>query len=266
MEIKEKVVLIKPVKRPRFSGQSHYPNTGISFEGAQMSKDGTYKTGLTRQQEEEYCDILGLPKGTLSKNNDKYWGSMLNLRLPSDKPYRFPVNTLLDQIKLNVLLLNNRIAKNETEVTSMTDFYVDDLDAKAEVEEKTINLQMEAIDKLRDLTLKDKKGYLRLFGKKGVETLSESVINTALFKEANANPEKFISLYDNPDIKLRMKIEEMIETQVIKKKGNYYEFENEVLGTSIDSVVAFFKDVKNQSLKLAAQQESKEKIDKKNKK
>jgi len=255
IEITPKKVVIKAIPRSKFSGISNYSGTGIAIEGAQLEmKTGLYKTGLTKEQETLYCEELGLPKGTLSRNNAEYWGPLLNLRLPTDKPFIFSVETLLDEIKLGVLMQRSNIAINETDIKNkpFAEFFIDDKEAKAKVEEVIINYKMDALDALRTLSLEEKKGYLKLYGKRGLDTVSEAFVNTSLFKEVDANPKKFLELHENPDIKLRIEIEEMLEGGVLIKKGNYYTFQNETIGSSVESVIAYFKDLRNQSVKLAA--------------
>lgn len=270
MEINKRTIVIKPVPRIKFSGQTHYSNTGTVIEGAQIGKTG-YKTGLTKEEEKKYEIELGLPTGTLSKTvhattpkeNDLFWSGLLNLRLNNDtkKPTYFHVETLLDEIKLKCLLENSRIAKNEFELKKMplAEFYVEDAEAKAKVEEVVINHKMEAIDALRDLTPEEKRGFLKLYGKRNLENNSDSFVNTNLFKEVDADPVRFLNFFNNPDIKLRISIEEMVEAGTLLKKGQYYFFENENIGNSVDAVVAFFKDLKNQSIKIAAQTATKNK-------
>jgi hypothetical protein len=65
-----------------------------------------------------------------------------------------------------------------------------------------------------------------------------------------------MSFVDNPDIKLRIDIQDMLEAGTLQKKGNYYHFNDEVIGASIDLVVAYFKDVTNQSIAIAAKTET----------
>jgi hypothetical protein len=167
----------------------------------------------------------------------------------------------MDEIKLRCLLENSKIAKNEIELKKMplAEFYVEDAEAKAKIEEVIINHKMAAMDALRDLTIEDKKGYLRLYGKRGLDMVSDSVVVANLFKEVDADPVRFLNFYNNPDISLRISIEEMVEAGTLLKKGQYYYFENEVIGNSVDSVIAFFKDLKNQSLKIAAEAATKKK-------
>lgn len=161
----------------------------------------------------------------------------------------------MDEIKLKALLENDKVAKNELELklSPRAEFYVVDPESVAKVEEIEINFKMEAMDALRKLTIEDKKGYLKLYGKRGADDASDTFVSTSLFKEVDKDPKKFMDFFSNPDIALRISIEEMIEAGVLKKNGNYYNYQNEVIGNSVDAVISFFKDLKNQSIKINAE-------------
>ena len=256
----EKQIIIKPVVKPKFSGISAHSNTRTSLEGAQLGKGG-YKTGLTREEETKFAEELNLPKGTLGRNNKEFWGSVLNLSLPNDKPFYFTVSSLMDEIRLRVLLQHSAVANNELELAKNPQalFFIEDREAKAKIEEVAIDYLMEAQEVFINLTIDEKKGYLKLYGKKGANELSDRIIKTELFKEVNKDPKKFIELSKNPDITLRISIQDMLETGILTKHGQYYNFNEESIGASIDDVVGFFKDYKNQSIKIAAENAAKQK-------
>jgi hypothetical protein len=260
MEEKVKTLVIKPVVKSKFSGQSSYSGTHTVYEGAQLGKGG-YKTGLTREEEIKFAEELNLPKGTLSRQNKDFWGSMLHLNLPNDKPYYFTVDSLIDELRLRVIKNHSAIAPNELELAKNpnAEFYIEDAEAKAKGEEIVINFKMEAGEKFSSLSVVEKKGILKLYGKKGVDDMSETVIKTQLFKEVETNPKKFLELCNNPDIELMIEIQDMLETGVLVKKGQFYTFENETIGNSVEAVITFFKDMKNQSIKIAAKQATKKK-------
>ncbi len=256
METRE--IVIKPVVKPKFSGLSSYSRAHYVIEGAQLGKTG-YKTGLTEEEQKHYEKVLRKPEGFLNSDNKDFWSTMLGLNLPLDKTFYFTVSSPMDELKLKIILQRTDIANNELELSKNPSalFYIEDKEAKAKVEELAIDSLMEANEAFNDLTIDEKKGYLKLYGKKGVDQLSDRIIKTELYKEVNKDPKKFMSLTKNPDIALRIQIEEMLETGVLIKKGSFYNFEQEVIGNSIDAVVSFFKDVKNQSVKLAAIQVTK---------
>ena len=117
---------------------------------------------------------------------------------------------------------------------------------------------MEAQEAFSELTTDEKKGILKLYGKKGTDDLSDRMIKTELFKEVDKDPKKFMGLINNPDVKLMISIQSMLEQGTLVKKNNYYNFENEVIGNTIDSVIAYFKDIKHQDIKIAAEHATKQ--------
>ncbi len=254
MEVQERTIVIKPATRIKFSGVSSYTNTRTVIEGAQLGKGGNYITGLTKEEEKYYEKELGLKEGELNRNNSAFWGHILDLALPMDKAYTITISSPMDELKLKVLQNHGRIASNELELAKnpRAEFFIEDKEAKAKIEELSIDLQFSAVESFNELTIDEKKGYLKLYGKTGTDALSDRIIKTELYKEIIKDPKKFLEFTKNPDITLRIQIQDMLEKGTLKRKGHYYNFEDEVIGTSIDSVVAFFKDVKNQSLKIAA--------------
>lgn len=260
IEVHQRTVVIKPNKTPKFSGVSSFPNTGQSFETTQLSKTG-YKTGLSKQEEEAFEIELGLPKGTLNKGNEAFWSQIPNLRLPNDKDTYFEVVTLMDEIKLRALLENSRIAKNQTLLKSNpnAEFYVQDLEAVAKETENKVSTKWEAIDALRSLSLEEKKGFLKLYGPqyRGLDSVSETYINGSLSEEVDKNPVRFLNFFKNPDIKIMISVENMLDAGTLTKNGQYYKFENEVIGNTIEQVIVFFKNPRNQSIKFAATEATK---------
>ena len=134
--------------------------------------------------------------------------------------------------------------------------FIDDKEAKAQIEEKKIDLEFELMDKFNELSMSEKRGYLKLYGRTGVNDVSDKIVKTELWKEAQKDPKKFIAFTTDKDIQIRIDIQDMLETGVIFKKNNFYNFGQEVIGKDIDAVVAYFKDVNKQSVKLAAKAET----------
>lgn len=260
MEIKQRQIVIKPIVRPQFSGIAAHAGTSVVFQGAQIdANSGTYKTGLTVAEETEFEKALNLTPGTLNKRNAEFWGN-LPIRLNKDKTTYIEIVSVLDELKYRTLLERSTVANSDLEKLKnpQAQFYIEDVEAKAKVEELIIDAKFDAFEKFNNLTTDEKKGYLRLYGKRGVDNLSDKIIKTELYKEIDKDPKKFLTLANDADITLRISIEEMLESGRVKKKGNYYSFENEILGSTIDSVIAYFKDIKNQSMKIAVENEVKQ--------
>jgi len=255
MKVKE--VIIKPVSKAKFSGISGHSRTVTVLEGAQLGQDGLYRTGLTPEEEKEFAEKLGLPVNTLSRTNGLFWGSVLKLRLPNDKPFRLNVSSPLDEIKYKVLLNRSDVANNQLELAKnpQAQFFIEDKESQAQVEEIAMNYLFEATELFMNMTAEIRKGYIKLYNRKGADDVSDTVIKSELFKQVNKDPKKFIDYCKNPDIDIRIKIEDMLENGLLRKKSNYYHFQEEVIGNSIEACIAFFKDVRNQSINLAAEQD-----------
>lgn len=258
IDINQRQIVIKPITKPQFSGINAHAKTVYTFEGAQLDSTGSYKTGLTVDEEVKFTEELGLPKGTLNKRNEKFWGN-LPIRLFRDKPTYFQVVSLMDELKVRTLLARDTVANSELEIKKNANalYYIEDAEAKAKVEEIAMDHLFDAVEAFTSMASSDRRGFLKLYGEKGVNELSDNVVKTMLYKKVNSDPEKFTKLTRDPDVAIRISIEEMIENGLLKKKGNYYSYQDEVLGTSVESVIAYFKDIKNQSLKIVMESEVK---------
>ena len=256
MEVVEKQYIIKPVVKNRFAGVSSHSKARVSIEGAQLGMSG-YKTGLTVAEQAEFEEALGLPARTLNKNNKEFWSTVLEMSLPRDKQYFFNVGSPMDALKFKVLSQRDDIAVSEMELPSKPNalFYIVDEEAKAKINEKKMNVEFEALEFIMEATAEEKKGFAKLFGKKGVEELSEKVIKTFLYEKAKESPDLFLTMTkNNPDMKTKILIAEMLENGILTKKGSFYNYQGEVVGNSIDAVISFLKDPKNQSISITAKQ------------
>lgn len=264
-----KTYTIKPHVKAKFSGVSSLPKTRTVYTGAQLDSDGLYKTGLTAKQEAEYEVELGLPKGTLSKTNKAFWAH-LELRLNNDKPTKFSTASIMDVIRYNALVERTNVAKNQLEIRNNpnVEFYVEDLETQAKELELVADLELEAMEKFSETSAKEKKGIFKIltsFDKipmRGVDNLSETIVKGELYKRLKADPKKFIQIATDKNLSTRILVAELLESGELVKKNNYYVYEGESLGSSIDGVIEFFNDPRKQSIKIAAGQDLKNKKNK----
>lgn len=255
-----KEYIIKPVVKAKFSGISSLPKTRTVFTGAQLDKNGGYKTGLTVEEERTFEEELGLPKNTLNRKNADFWGQ-LEFRLNNDKPTTFLIASPMDEVKWRALIERNQIAKTELDISKnpLTSFYIEDKEAKAKVIEKQADLKLEALDIFSDMSSDERRGILKLYGLRGLEDISDRQIKAALFEKIEFDINKFLTLVKDKNLKTRIMIEDLLEKGMLTKKGQYYVYEGESLGSSLDAVVEFFNDPKNQSIKIVMTQEAKAK-------
>lgn len=260
MEEGIKQYVIRPIIKNKFSGQSYYNKTITVIMGAQLSQNGVYKTGLSVKDEAHYEELLNLPKGTLNKRNSDFWGD-LEVRLKNDKLTIFSVVTPLDEVKYKMLLEHDWIANSEHDVpgNSTAKFYIYDPEAASKIEAAKMEFEFAAIEAFTGSTIEEKRGLLRVFGKRGVDTMSETMVKAELYKEVKRDPKEYLRLSTSKDTPTKALLEALLEKDIVKKKGTYYYNGEDLLGSSTDEVVGYLTDMKNQSVKLALESKLKPK-------
>ncbi len=248
-----KEVIVKRVPRSGYFGIGAYPRSTERI-GAAISKSG-FVTGLTKEEEAYYEEKLGLKAGDLNKHS-KWWSDVFNVlyspTLNKTKPTTLVLDGFINQIQYKVLLASSKIANTEIERNKPdVDFYIVDEEAKAKLENEAFDYEMEAMELLIKLSPEDKRASLRLFGKKGVDDFSESVVKAELRKEIKKDPKLFVETLRDKRLKTKLLLEELIEYKVLSRKGNYYINGDDTIAASTDEAVEYLEDMKNQSVVLA---------------
>lgn len=247
-----KEVVVKRIPRVGYFGITSYAKS-VATLCAQISKNG-YKTGLTPEEETYYEGKLGLKPGELNKHSE-WWSEVFNVihapKLFNTKKTDFVLDNPLNQIRYKVLLASARVANSEIEKNDPNaEFYIIDEEAKAKKENEIFDYEFEAYELVMKLSPEDKKGALKLFGIKGVDTFSDLVIKAELGKKIKANPKLFVDTLKDKRLKTKIFIEELIEYNLLKRQGNYYIHNEDTIATSTEECIEYFDDIKNQSVKL----------------
>lgn len=258
-EIGVKELVLKPVVKVKFSGVSSYSKTQTVFCGAELDLNGLYKTGLTKEQEKHYEGVLNLPAGTLGKKSP-FWGD-LEIRINNDKPTRFALSGYMDEIKEAVIRAHSKIANSELHLAANPTalFYIDDAEEKAKLEAGKMDAELDALDQFTTLKIEDKRAALRLYGKKGIDNMSETMVKAELYKEVKNDPMRFLRIIGDPKtMKAKALLEELVEKRVVNKKGAYYYNNEDMIGSSTEEAVAYLMDIKNQQIKIALEKRVKD--------
>lgn len=247
-----KEVVIKRVPRAGYFGLTAYPKSTTTL-GCELSKSG-YKTGLTAEEEKYYEKELDLKSGELSKHS-KWWGDVFNqeyvCRLNNTKETKLILEDNINQLRYKVLTASSKVANSETDRSgAFVDFYIVDEEAKAKMESQTFDYEYDAMELLLKLSPEEKRSSLRLFGKKGVDSLSETMLKSELSKELRKDPKAFCEILKDKQLKTRMLIEELVEYRILIHSGNYYKNGDDTIAGSTEEVIEWFEDLKNQSVVL----------------
>lgn len=248
-----KEIKIKRIPKSGYFGITAYPKTTTSL-GAEISKRG-HNTGLTPEEEEYFETALKLPKGTLTPHSE-WWDDVFNINhkisLFNTKTTTLILDNPMAQLKYKVLLASSKIANSEVERSNpLADFYIEDIEAKAKKENEVLDYKLEGYEALMKLSPDEKRAALRLFGKSGVDSLSESVVKAELAKELEKDPKLFTDILSDKRLKTRFLVEELLDYKVITRKGNFYMNGEDTIAGSTDECVSYFEDIKNQSTVLA---------------
>ena len=249
------VVKVKSVSRAGFFGISSYVRS-VTTLGCEISKSG-YKTGLSPVEEGYYESVLNLKPGELNRHS-KWWSEVFNvttpIRLHNTKTTELVLDNPINQIKYKVMLEQSKIANSEIEKKQPNViFFIADDEAKAKSELETFSYEFEGSGLIHKLAPEEKRSTLRLFGKKGLDTMSETMLNAQLYGELKKDPKAFCETVQDKDSKIKGLIEELLEKKLLTRKGNHFYHGDDLIGHSTEDCVGYFNDIKNQPVKLALQ-------------
>ena len=254
IETDYKEILIRMIPKQGFffnKGLLSYDKSTTTF-GVEISRDGRYKTGLTPKEQAEFEKELGLKEGTLAPSSE-WWGDNIEFRFENTKPNRMLIDSPMSRLRYRVLLASSKVANSELDVKKSPNalFYIVDGEAKAKVETEQADYEFEAHDLIRSLSVDEKRAALRLFGRKGVDNMSENVVKAELLKEIRKDAKGFSSILKDKRLKTRLLAEELIDYGIISKNGYYFRNGDDTIASSTDELIDYLEDIKNQSVLLA---------------
>jgi hypothetical protein len=246
-------VKIKRIPRAGYFGISSYAKS-VTTLGAPYDKKGGFKTGLTKSEEEHYEKLLNLKPGDLNRHS-KWWSETFNIehaiRLHNTKTNELVLDNPINQIKYKVMLAADKVANSEIEKNNPNAlFFIDNEEAKAKAELETFNFEYEGMKLIMKCSPEEKRANLRLFGKAGIDLMSEDSASSQLYLELKRDPKNFFNIMTDSDLKTKAFIKELEEKKLIKRMGNYYKHGDDTIANSTEECVEFFKNPKNQSVKL----------------
>lgn len=246
------VIKVKRVRKAGYFGIDSYSKS-VTTIGCEISSKGHYKTGLTPELEKHYEGELNLKPGELNKHS-KWWGDIFNvthsLRLFNNKTNELILDNPINQIRYHVLQASSKVCNSELERTPNAIFYIDNPEAKAKAELEVYNYEFEGSGMIHKLSPEEKRSSLRLFGKAGVDNVSETMLNAQLFQEMKKDPKIFVETLLDKNAKTKGLIKELVEKNIIKRKGNHYIYNEDTIASSTEECVAYFNDKANDQVTL----------------
>ena len=220
---------------------------------------GVLKTGLTKSEETEFEDKLGLPTGSLAKNS-KYWESFAVL-IP-EKGLTLDTSSPMDELIYKTLQADSFIARSleDARVRADVDYVITSETAEAKVKNTRRKRLAEAYTLFKDMSSAEIIDALFLFGKDSTTTNLE-VCEGLLGEILEKDPDKFLRILSDPDKKEKVFIMKLARKGIIKKigNGNGYDlplyYDDVMLGANIEEAVKFIKNKENSNIYVLLKQE-----------
>lgn len=253
-----KKIKIVSTGKNKFSGLSSYPRTGKTLS-TELGKSGLYNTGLTPEEQSALEEMLMLKTNSLSKkpadeNGTNFWAN-LEIKLNAKGNNELNLEDPIQYIKYKALLASSKVCNSPLEKHKWpaAEWMIVDDEQVAEVEAVEIDKEVEAIEIFNELSEEDKKGLLKLYGKRGLEKSKPELIKSTLYKELKKDPIKFVKTAKDKSLKTRVLVEDFLIAKIVTRNGNYFKNGDDPIGNSMEEVISYFEDPRNQSVKIALQ-------------
>ncbi len=249
------VVELKIKKKNPWAGLLKYKGC-VDYISPYWTRSGMRYTGLTPEDEEYFEKAFGYEKGRLSRSSD-FW---INYAV------KIGARTLVldDSIPSQALAIkflsgHKRVATSLDKLTEGKDYLLINRQAEAIEANKINKLRRDAIIEFGKLSLDQMRKCLRLFGLNG-ERMSNELVESTLFNLVDKQPKKFFDLWVNNKSKdTQFILEEAVAKGVIRKQKTQYYYGTEMIADSLNDAIAYLDNKKNQDLKLAIINETKNK-------
>lgn len=235
-----------------------------------MNKGGSINTGMDvtdANSEKKRINLeqkLSLSPGTLLPYND-YWNNFY-IKVPSEG-VSLDTSNPLHELYVIVLKADKKIAKSlkeyETNPTGF-DFILRSEELEAEVNNTRRDIVKKAYVLYDKMSLNDKKDMLLLYNEslRAINTWTDIMIESALGDKMESDFNKFISLSNDNDRKIKANIIKYVQFGVLNRGTSKSTadqplyFAGELLGNDLTEVVQYFMDTKKNGKVRAAIEDS----------
>ena len=249
------VVELKIKKKNPWIGLVKYRNC-FDYIAPYFTRSGSIYTGLTPEDEKYFEKALGYEDGHLAKTSD-FWTTF---------SVKVGTRTLLldDSIPRQAMIIkflsgHKRVATSLDKLDAGKDYLLINREAEAIEQNKQNKLRRDAIKEFDNLSLEQMRKCLRLFGM-NADRMSNELVESTLFNFVDKQPNKFFDKWVNNKAKeTEFLLEEAIAKGVIRKDKTHYFYGSDMFADSLEDAIAYLDSKKNQDLKLAIMNETKNK-------
>jgi hypothetical protein len=257
---------VKPCRKSWLYGINPNHDGNTIFTGAQIwivaervaSNPDMIITGLSTPEQIAFEVEMGMQTGTLSPYNKVWWSKHSNaIKIPKDGLELDCDNNVKHKLFLKILQANSRVANSleELAVNSVADVVITSKEAEARIDSSKFVTKAKAYAKYNSLSQADKINFLKVFNN-GENKVSNStkpdLIDQAIGKIVDGDPDKFLSTFDNMFFKDFVLLEDFLSNGVVVKKGGRYFINGGVeLGLTKEEVVSKLRSDEFQDTKIS---------------
>jgi len=238
-------VILRPLGRNAWSGLVRYRNCYDSLR-PYLTRSGRVYTGLT----EADATRLGAKLGRDLSPGSDFWTEWSGIRVGAKDLY-LSTDDPMDELRYLFLKNHKNVAGSIFERKAGARYVLINKEEEAKKANVYNKAKRRAGREFDKMSAEDIRRCLRLYGQNASAMGNEQAENV-LFDLVDGHPQKFIDLWiDNKNRDIVYLIETAVAKNVVRKTKNVYRYGSDIIGHSLDDVIFYLADPKNQDLKMA---------------
>lgn len=239
-------VILRLLGKRSWSGvQGNYRNCKDSIR-PYFTRSGRIYTGLTKEDADRLGGILGYD---LSPGSE-FWTNWAGIKSGGKDMY-FNTDDPMDELRYLFLKNHKKVANSIFEHKATAEYVLINKEEEAKQGNVFNKIKRRASREFDKLSAEDIRKCLRLFGHNAANMGNEQA-ESVLYDLVDGNPQKFLDMWvDNKSRDIEYIIEAAVSKNVLRKTKNVYRYGSDIVGHSLQDVVDYLSDPKNQDLKLA---------------
>ena len=238
-------VILRPLGKNAWSGLVRYRNCFDTL-APYFTRSGRIYTGLT----EEDAERLGKKLGHNLAPSSEFWVNWSGIRVGGKDLY-LNTDDPMDELRYLFLKNHKEVASSIFEHKASARYVLINKEEEAKKANVYNKAKRRAGREFDKLSPEDMRKCLRLYGNNAT-TMGNEQVENVLYDLVDGNPQKFLDMWvDNKNREIEYIIESAVSKNVLRKTKNVYRYGSDVIGHSLQDVVDYLSDPKNQDLKLA---------------
>lgn len=255
------IVEVRPIEKERWhqkKGKEDFSRPKV-IRALVDASTNLYCTGLTDKDIEKLKEMgvkYDLTPFFSQSEAHPFWDSEIaSVKLPN-YPVFFDTDNPLDYIRVKILkaspFVANSIREFDEGLYPRALFVIIDEAEEVEAKASKIAMKNKAFMEVAQLSKERKIQLILILKGKNLKGKSDDFVDVEMDNLLEKEAQSLLSLLekDKEDVALRALVVEALQKNVLQKKGAKYYYFDAMLGSDIEDVIKYFKDVENQELKL----------------